>query len=136
MKPSKSLLLVCLVLVAGSGCHRRPTRAAQVKRGDELYAQKKYVDATKAYYAAALNGPADAQLLQKVVDIDLEGGSLTLARDAATRLSDIEPNDVKLQVQAVRLMLSWRMYDDVLHRLAKVAADNPQNTAVLTALAN
>jgi tetratricopeptide (TPR) repeat protein len=136
MKASKWFFLALVALVAVAGCHRRPTRAAQLKRGDELLAQKKYLDATMAYYAASVNGPPDVRLFQQVVDAGLKAPPSLYLVDAAGRLADMKPNDVDAQIQAASLMVAMRSYDKVLHRLEKVVADNPNQPAALIVMAN
>jgi tetratricopeptide (TPR) repeat protein len=136
MKYPKELYLGLSLIVAISGCHRRPARASEVHRGDELFAEKKYSQATKAYYAAARNGEPDAKLYLKVVTTGLHQGPLNLVLEAAGRAADLSPSDVEVQLLAARMMLPMRKYDEVLHRLQKVVANNPNNATLFVEMGN
>src|SRR5262249_50030493 len=100
MKFPKWLYLGMLLLAAAIGCHRRPSRAAQIQKGDELFASKNFLEATKAYYAAALNGPPDAQLFVKVAQTGLRGGPIMVSVDAARRAATLLPDDIDVQLLA------------------------------------
>src|SRR5262249_46665983 len=117
MRLPKWLYLGILVLVTGIGCQRRPSRADEIKRGDDLFARKQFNPPPIAYPPPARAVPPDAQLFLKVVQTGLRAGPFDRPLDAALRAASLLPNDPDVQIRAARLMLPMRKYPDIVQRM-------------------
>jgi tetratricopeptide (TPR) repeat protein len=119
-----------------TACKGRPSRADQLRLGDEAIARKDYVKAARAYDAAARSGPADGPLWAKAADTALRAGRLRMATDAAVRAADLMPDRMDSQLLAARLMLELQRFGEVEERMTTLAATHPDNLSVLISLAN
>lgn len=128
---------VIAALVMAGGCKSRPpSREALVRQGDELVAKKQYREAAIAYFDANKVGPPDAKLLLKEADAAVEAGQLRAADRAATKVADLQPDDMSVQLLAARLKLSQRGFDEVRARMSAILSKQPDNAQVLVELGN
>jgi predicted Zn-dependent protease len=125
-----------LLLLGAAACKSKPSRADQVRRGDELFAKKEYLKAASAYGDAAHNGAPSGPLLLKEAEANLRGGRPRLASDAAARAASLMPDNLEAQRMAARLMLNEHRFSEVEERLSKVAETHPTDLGILIALGN
>lgn len=95
-----------------------------MRRGDQLFAQKRYAAAAQAYRAAVDANPADSAAKQKL------GEALAKAGDSV-RAADLLPDDVDVQVRAAGIMLQRGRFTDVLSRTDVILRQHPDNSMAM-----
>ncbi|HKY20067.1 MAG TPA: tetratricopeptide repeat protein [Vicinamibacterales bacterium] len=128
-------LVACL---AGMACGQDSEAAKReyVRSGDRYVAEKKYPEAVIEYRNAVQQDPKFGEARFKLAEAYAKLGDPKNAYGEYIRAADLMPNDVKAQVEAARILLLARQFEDAQARADKALAIDPKNISAQIAKGN
>ncbi|MFN7917445.1 MAG: tetratricopeptide repeat protein [Vicinamibacterales bacterium] len=121
--------LLVLGILGAQACSRGETPDEAMRRGDALFAQKRYRPAAQAYRAVVAAQPGNEAARAKLGEALAEAGD-------PVRAADVLPNDVKVQVDAAIARQGKFRFDDARTIANRVLETEPDNARALVVLAD
>jgi tetratricopeptide (TPR) repeat protein len=123
------VLVVVLAAFAAPGCSSKSKTEEAIRRGDQFFALKQYVDAAASYREAAALDPSNSEVRKKLARAYLQAGD-------AIRAADLMPDDIEVQRSAIAMMLGGQRYTDALDRTTELLKRAPADPALYLLLGN
>jgi cellulose synthase operon protein C len=131
-------MCVAVLLFGSVACNTDPKQEAlkHVARGDQYVAKGKVAEAVVEYRTAIANDPTHGEAHYKLAHLYMTRGEVREAYGEYARAADLLPERDDVQLNAGRLSLVGRQYEDAKQRARTVLRRNPNNAEALILMGN
>lgn len=123
----RTLLAACgVLLIVTTACSKADHSRDELQRSAELLLERGDVrGAALGFEAAVKAGAPDADLLIKQADLFVKAGRWRYAAQPARAAADLKPDDLDVQLLAVRVLMASRTFDEAVDRATAFLGKHP-----------